>query len=107
MLRIRHKKFVPNQPPEVNFRDERLQQDEDTIIPQGDLYTITWETNFGEQLATRGNEPIPTSLPNGERPITTEANTIDASENEAVYTIMTDSLNADSDAARTQNERMK
>ena len=92
---------------EDKFREERLQQDEESVIPQDDLYTITWETNFGEQLPTRGNEPIPTSLPNGERPITTEMNTSDASEKEADYIITTDSPNDDSDAARTQNERMK
>ena len=105
--RIRLKTFVPNQPIEDNFRQERLQQDEEIVIPQDDLYTITWETNFGEQLATRGNELIPTSLPNGERPITTEANTSDANENKADYIITTDRPNAESDAAPSQNERMK
>ena len=105
--RIRLEKFVPNQPLEQNFRQERLQQDEEIVIPQGDLYTITWETNFGEPLATRGNEPIPTSLPTGEQPITTEANTSDANENEADYIITTDSPNADSDATQTPNKRMK
>ena len=64
-------------------------------------------TNFGEQLATRGNEPIPTSLPNGERPITTKAKTRDANENETYYIITTDGLNADNDAVQSQNERMK
>ena len=83
--RIRLKKFAPNQPLQDNFREERLQQDEEIVIPQDDISTTTWETNFGEQLATRGNEPIPTSLPNGERPTTTEANTSDANENEAYY----------------------
>ena len=72
--RIRLKIFVPNQSIEDNFREARLQQDEEIVIPQDDLYTKTWETNFGEQLATRGNEPIPTSLPNGERPLTAKAN---------------------------------
>ena len=105
--RIRLQKFVPKQPLEDNFREEHLQQDEEIVIPQDDLYIITWETNFGEQLATRGNEPILTSLLNGERPITTEANTSDASENEADYIITTDSPNADSDAAQNQNGRMK
>ena len=62
MHHIRLKKFVPNQPLEDNFREQRLQSDEEIVIPQDDLYTITWETDFGEQLATRGNEPIPTSL---------------------------------------------
>ena len=104
---IRLKKFVPNQPLLDNFQQERLQQDEEIVIPQDDLYKITWETNFGEQLATRGNEPIRTSLPNAERPITTESNTNDANENEADSIITTDSPNADYDDAQTQNERMK
>ena len=72
MHRIRPKKFVPNQPLEDNFREERLQQDEDIVIPQDNLYTITWETNSVEQLATRGNEQLPTSMPNGERQITSD-----------------------------------
>ena len=101
------KSFVPNQPLQDNFQQERLQQDEEIVIPQDDLYMITWETNFGEQLPTRGSEPIPTSLPNCERPITTEANTSDANENEAYYVITTDSPNADNDAAQSQKERMK
>ena len=104
---IRLKKFVPNQPLEDNSREQRLQPDEEIIIPQDDLYTITWEADFGEQLATRGNEPIPTSLPNFQRPITTEANTNDANENEADYIITTDSPNADNDAAQNQNKRME
>ena len=39
--RIRPKKFVPNQPLEENFREQRLQPDEEIIILQDDLYTIT------------------------------------------------------------------
>ena len=68
--RIRLKKYVPNQSFEDNFRDERLQPGEEIVIPQDNLYTISWETNFGDQLATRGNEPIPNSLSNGEQPVT-------------------------------------
>ena len=44
--------------------------DEEIVIPEDDLYTMTWETNFGDQLATRSNEPTPTSFPNGEQPVT-------------------------------------
>ena len=118
--RIRLKKFVPNQPLEDNFREERLLPDEEIVIPQDDLYTITWETNFGEQLATRGSEPIPASLPNGERLTTAKANADNASENEADYIITTDrpntvhsrdkrmksdvsNANEDSDATRNEN----
>ena len=62
LLRIRLKKFVPNQPFEDNFLEERLQQDGEIVMPQDDLYTVTWETSSDEQLATRCNEPIPTNI---------------------------------------------
>ena len=93
MHRICLKRFVPNQPLEDNFREQRLQPDEEHVIPQDDLYTITWESDFGEQLVTRGNEPIPTSLPNGERPNTAETNSSDARENGAEYIITKDETN--------------
>ena len=76
---IRLKKFVPNQPLKDNFPEQRLQPDEKIVIPQDELYIITLETDFCEQLVTRGNEPIPTSLTNGEQPNTAE-NTNDATE---------------------------
>ena len=38
--RIRPKKFVPNQPLQDSFLDERLQSDEEIVIPQDDLYYI-------------------------------------------------------------------
>ena len=82
-----------------------MQQDEEIVITQDDLYTITWETNFGEQLATRGNEPIPTSLPNGERPTTTKANTNDPSKNEADYIITTHCPNDVNVAAHSRDKR--
>ena len=104
--RIRLKKFVPNKPLEGNFREERLQPGEETVIPQDDLYTLTWETNFGEQLATRGHEPIPASLPNGERPSAAEANSSDAHENQKDYIITRDELNDATDAANSRTERI-
>ena len=107
MHRIRLKKFVPNQPLEDNFREERLQPDEEIVIPQDDLYIITWETNFGEQLATQGSEPIPASLTNGDRPSTAEANASDASENESDYIITTERPNDVSDATHSRREGMK
>ena len=76
--RIRLEKFVPDQPLEDNFREQRLQPDEEIVVPQDDLYTIRWETNYGEKLVTRGNEPIPISLPNGERPSAAQPNSSDA-----------------------------
>ena len=46
--RIRLRKYEPNVP----LRDERpegnLQPDKEIVIPQDDLYVITWETNFGD-----------------------------------------------------------
>ena len=102
--RIRLKRFVPNQPLEDNFREQRLQPDEEIIIPQDDLYVITWETDFGEQIVTRGNEPLPTNLPNGERPSMAE-NTNDANENDVDYIITREGLNNDS-AVHGRNDRL-
>ena len=101
--RIRLKKFVPNQPLEDNFREQRLQPDEEIVIPQDDLYIITWETDFGEQLTTRDNEAIPTSLPNGEQPSTTQINN-DANESDADY-IITRETNKDN-TAHSRNDRL-
>ena len=76
--RICLEKFVPNQPLEDSFREERLQADEEIIIPQDDLNIISSEINFGEQLATRCNDPCPTSVPNGEQLITSNDDISDA-----------------------------
>ena len=103
--RIRLKRFVPNQPLEDNFREQQLQPDEEIIIPQDDLYIITWETDFGEQLITRGSATIPTSLPNAEQPNAAETNTNDVDENEADYIITREELNNDN-AAHNRNERL-
>ena len=106
MHRIRLKKFVPNQPLEDNFREQQLQPDEEIIIPQDDLYTITWESDFGEQLTTRGNEPIRTNLPNGEQPSPAETNSSDAHENEENYIIAGDESNHADRAAQSSNKRL-
>ena len=106
MHRIRLKKFVPNQPLEDNFREQQLQPDEEIVIPQDDLYVITWETDFGEQLVTRGNETIPTSMPNGEQPNAPGANTNDVAENEADYIITSDETSYADNVARSRNERL-
>ena len=102
--RSRLKKFVPNQPLEDNFREQRLQPDEEIVIPQDDLYIITWETDFGEQLITRGHNPIPTSMPNGERPNAAEPSHSDVDENEADYIITREELNNDN-ATHIRNDR--
>ena len=83
--RIRLKKFVPNKPLEDNFREQRLQLDEEIVIPKDDLYIITWETDFGEQLITPRHDPIPTSLPNDEQPNAAEPSHGDVDENEVDY----------------------
>ena len=103
--RIRLKKFVPNQPLEDYFREQRLQPDEEIVIPQDDLYIITWETDFGEQLITRGHHPIPTSVPNGEQPNAAEPSHSDVDENEADYIITNDETNYTDHTAQSRNER--
>ena len=104
--RIRLKRFVPNQPLEDNFREQRLQPDEENIIPQDDIYVITWETDFGEQLVTRGNEPTTTSLPNGEQPNAAEPRHSDVDENEKDYIITNDETNYAGNTAYGRNERL-
>ena len=106
MHRIRPKKFVPNQPLEDSLREQRLQPDEEIVIPQDDLYFITWETDFGEQLVTRGHDPIPTSLPNDEQPNAAEPSHSDVDENEADYIITNDETDYADHAARSRNERL-
>ena len=104
--RIRLKKFVPNQQLGGIFREQQLQPDEEIVIPQDDLYIITWETDFGKQLITRGHDPIPTSLPNGEQPNAAEPSHSDVDENEADYIITSDETNYADHAARSRNERL-
>ena len=69
------------------------------------MYVITWETDFGEQLVTRGPDPIPTSLPNGEHPHAAEPSHSDVDENEADYIITRDETSYADHAARSRNER--
>ena len=102
--RIRLKKFVPNQPLEDNFREQQLQPDEEIVIPQDGLYVITWQTDFGEQLVTRGRETIPTNMPNGERLNAPEANTNDVAENEMDYIITNDETSYADHAMRNRND---
>ena len=104
--RIRLKKFVPNQPLEDNFPEQRLQPDDEIVIPQDDLYIITWETDLGEQLVTRGNKPIPTSLLNGEWPSVAQPNSSDAHENEVDHIITREESNHTESTAHSGNERL-
>ena len=48
--RIRLKKFVPNTPLEDKYKEEKLQPDEEIVIPQDDLNTISWEADFEYEL---------------------------------------------------------
>ena len=48
--RIRLKKNVPNTPLQDNYAGEKLQPDEEIVIPQDDLYTISWEVDFDYDL---------------------------------------------------------
>ena len=44
------KKILPNTPPEDKYSKEILQPDDEIIIPQDDLYTISWEADFDYQF---------------------------------------------------------
>ena len=44
------KKFVPNTPLEDKYSKEKLQPDDEIIIQQDDLYTISWEADFDYQV---------------------------------------------------------
>ena len=75
--RIRIKKFVPNTPSEDKYSKEKLQPDEEIVIPQNDLHTISWEANFDYETF----EPRQDAVPHG----TTQrdaAHTSDATEND-------------------------
>ena len=48
--RIRLKKFVPNAPLEDKYDGEKLQPDNEIVIPQDDLYTISCKVNFEYEL---------------------------------------------------------
>ena len=48
--RIRLKKFVLNAPLEDKYDGEKLQPDNEIVIPQDDLYTISWEVDFEYDL---------------------------------------------------------
>ena len=50
LQRIRLKKVIPNAPLEDKYKEEKLQPDESIIIPQVDLYTISWEADFEYEL---------------------------------------------------------
>ena len=57
--RIRLIKFVPNTPLEDKYSKEKLQPDDEIIIPQDDLYTISWEADFDYQVFEPRQDDIP------------------------------------------------
>ena len=79
---------------------------EEIIIPQHDLFTKTWETNFGDQFEARGNEPIPTNLPTGEQPVTSNDEPSGADKNKVEYITTGDGLKDVNVARQSCSERL-
>ena len=48
--RIRLRKYKHKKPPEDNNQEAQWQIDENIVVPQDDLYTITWEAEIGGHL---------------------------------------------------------
>ena len=57
--RIRLKKFVHNTPLEDKYSKEKLQPDDEIIIPHDDLYNISWEADFDYQVFEQRRDDIP------------------------------------------------
>ena len=53
--------FFSNQPLEDSYHKQKLEPDEEINIPQDDLFTLTWETDFGTQLPKRDDEANPST----------------------------------------------
>ena len=64
------------------------------------------ENRLWRAANTRGHDPIPTSLPNGEQPNAAEPCHSDVDENEADYIIRSDETNYENHAAQSRNERL-
>ena len=65
--RIRLKQFALNAPLEDKYKEGKLQSDEEIVIPQADLYTISWEADFEYELFEPREDKWPgpsTCLPN-------------------------------------------
>ena len=58
--RIRLRKYEPNTALQDTRPEGNLQPDDEIIIPQDDLYVITWETNFGDFPDSTGENTFPT-----------------------------------------------
>ena len=48
--RIRLRKNNPENTPEDNYQEAQWQSDDNIVVSQDDLYTITWEAEFGGHL---------------------------------------------------------
>ena len=46
LLRIRLRKYNPEKPPEDNYQEAQWQIDDISFIPQDDLHTFAWKTEF-------------------------------------------------------------
>ena len=62
------RKYQPNTALQDIRPEGNLQQDDDIIIPQDDLYVITWETNFGEFPDSTKETTNPTRLDTADTP---------------------------------------
>ena len=59
LFRIRLKKVVPNAPLEDKFCEEKLEPDEEIVIPQDDLYTTSWKADFEYELFQPRKDNLP------------------------------------------------
>ena len=57
--RIRLNTFVLNAPLEDKYKEEKIQPDEEIVIPKDDLYTISWESDFEHDLFEPKNDNWP------------------------------------------------
>ena len=48
--RVRLRKYNPEKPPEDIYSETQWQTYDNIVVPQDDLYTIAWETEFGGHL---------------------------------------------------------
>ena len=61
--RIRLRKYTPNTPLQDIRPEGNLQADDEIIIPQVDLYIISWETNFDDFPPNTEQQIIPNDYP--------------------------------------------
>ena len=66
--RIRLRKYEPNTALQDNSPEGNLQPDDEIIIPQDDLYVITWETSFGDFPDPTAETANPTRLDTTDTP---------------------------------------